>query len=115
MHANLRSPPFPKLDFPKFDGDFPRAWRDECEMFFELYVVHPSLKTRFAALNFRGVAKTWLQTVQRKGRVLDWDQLCEPVMNRFDKNQYQILLKRFQALRQTGSIEDYQAEFEKLA
>jgi len=60
MHVNLHSPPFPKLDFPKIDGDFPHAWQDECEMFFELYVVHPSLKTRFATLNFRGVAKTWL-------------------------------------------------------
>jgi len=57
VHANLRSPPSPKLEFPKFDGEFPRAWRDECEMFFEVYAVHPSLKTRFAALNFQGVAK----------------------------------------------------------
>jgi hypothetical protein len=40
VHANLRSLPFPKLDFSKFDGDFPRAWRDECEMFFGFYVVH---------------------------------------------------------------------------
>jgi hypothetical protein len=31
--------------------------------------------------------------------VVDWEQLCELVMNRFDKNQYQILLKRFEALR----------------
>jgi hypothetical protein len=55
------------LEFPKFDGDFPRAWRDECKIFFELYDVHPSLKTRFTALNFWGIAKTWLQTVQGKG------------------------------------------------
>jgi len=103
VRTNFRSPPFPKKDFWKFDGDFPRAWRDECEMFFELYAVQPSLKTRFAALNFRGVAKTWLQTVQRKGRVLDWDRLCELVMNCFDKDQYQLLLKRFDALKQTGS------------
>jgi hypothetical protein len=74
------------LEFPKFDGDFPRAWRDECEIFFELYDVHPSLKTRFVALNFRDIAKTWLQTVQRKGQVVDWVRLCELVMNPFDKN-----------------------------
>ena len=47
--------------------------------------------------------------------MVDWDQLSQLVMNRFDKNQYQILLKRFEALRQTGSVEEYQAEFEKLA
>ena len=84
-------------------------------MFFELYAVHPSLKTRFAALNFRGVAKTWLQTVQRNGRIEDWAQLCDLVMNRFDKNQYQLLLKRFEMLKQSGPVDDYQGEFEKLA
>jgi hypothetical protein len=109
------SPPFPKLEFLKFDGEFPRLWRDECEMFFEVYAVQPSLKTRFATLNFKGVAKTWLQMIQRKGRVEDWEQLCELVMNHFDKNQYQLLLKRFDALRHSGSVDDYQAEFEKLA
>ena len=36
-------------------------------------------------------------------------------MNYFDKDQYQLLLKRFDALKQTGSVEDYQMEFEKLA
>ncbi|XP_066324466.1 uncharacterized protein [Miscanthus floridulus] len=83
------------------------------KMFFKLYAVHPSLKTRFPVLNFRGVAKTWLQTVQRKGRVLDWDQLCELVMNRFDKNQYQLLLKKFEVLKQIASVDEYQTEFEK--
>lgn len=36
-------------------------------------------------------------------------------MERFDKNQYQILLKQFEALKQKGSVEEYQAAFEKLA
>lgn len=49
-------PPFPKLEFPKFDGSNPRLWRDQCLMYFEVYGVHDSLKTRFAALNFQGAA-----------------------------------------------------------
>lgn len=43
--SNLRSPPFPKMEFSKFDGEFPRFWRDQCEVFFKLYAIHPSLKT----------------------------------------------------------------------
>jgi hypothetical protein len=46
---------------------------------------------------------------------VDWEQLCELVMTRFDKNQYHLLLKKFEALRQMGSVDDYQVEFEKLA
>ena len=110
-----RSPPFPKMDFLKFDGEFPRLWRDQCEVYFEVYAVHPSLKTRFATLNFKGAVVTWLQTVQRTGRNVDWDRLCELVMEKFDKHQYQQLLKKFEALRQKSSVEEYQAEFERLA
>lgn len=113
--SNSRSPPFPKMDFPKFYGEFPRLWRDRCEMFFEVYSVPAMLKTRFAALNFRGAAATWLQTVERKGRIVDWGQLCALVMTKFDKNQYQLLLKQFEALRQKGSVEDYQEEFDGMA
>lgn len=54
--VNCRSPPFPKMEFPKFDGEFPRLWRDQCEVFFKVYAVHSSLKTRFATLNFKGMA-----------------------------------------------------------
>lgn len=61
--SNCRSPPFPKMEFPKFDGSFLCSWYDQCEVFFEVYVTHPSLKTRFATLNFKGVALTWFQTV----------------------------------------------------
>lgn len=110
-----RSPPFPKLEFPKFSGSNPRLWKENCEMFFEVYAVDPSLKTRFAALNFQGAAATWLQTVQRRGRVVDWGTLCELVMGKFDKDQYQVLLGQFDALRQSGSVTEYQEEFERLA
>lgn len=46
------------------------------------------MKTRFTTLNFKGAASTWLQTVERRGRIADWDKLCELVMAKFDKDQY---------------------------
>jgi hypothetical protein len=57
-HSVLCSHPFPKLEFPKLDSSNHRLRRDHREMFFELYVVHPSLrqdKTR---------SSTWLVTVE---------------------------------------------------
>lgn len=110
-----RSPPFPQMDFPKFDGEFPRLWRDQCEVYFKVYAVHPSLKTRFATLNLKGAAATWLQTAQRIERIMDWERLCELVMEKFDKHRYQHLLKKFEALRQKWSVEEYQTEFERFA
>ena len=40
-----RSAPFPKLEFPKFDGSNPHLWHDRCEMYFDVYTYHNSLKT----------------------------------------------------------------------
>ena len=54
-------------------------------MFFEVYSVGNTLK---AALNFSGPAATWLQTFERKGRVLDWEEFCAAVFAHFDKDQY---------------------------
>ena len=51
-----RSAPFPKLEFPKFDGSNHCLWRDLCERYFEVYSIVPFLKTWFAALNFTGPA-----------------------------------------------------------
>jgi len=52
--SSSRSPPFPKMEFPNFDGSNPRLWHDNCEIYFEVYAVDQSLKTKFAALNFQG-------------------------------------------------------------
>ena len=88
-----RHTPLPKLDFPKFDGDNPRLWRDRCEIFFEVYSVGDHLKTRFVALNFTGATASWLQTAERHGRELDWARFCQAVFDRFDRHQYQIQLR----------------------
>lgn len=52
------SAPFPKLEFPKFDGSKPHLWHDRCKMYFDVYTDHDSLKTQFAMLNFQGTAAT---------------------------------------------------------
>jgi hypothetical protein len=80
------------MEFPKFDGSNPRWWRDQCELYFEVYVVQALMKMRFAKLNFKGVASTWLHTVERRGQIRDWDQHCKLVLDKFDKDQYYILL-----------------------
>jgi len=98
-----------------FDGTNPRVWVDRCEMFFELYSVTESLKTRFAALNFTGVATSWLQTYELRGRVTSWSTLCKVVCDRFDLDQYQTFLRQLDSLKQTGSMTEYYEQFEHLS
>jgi len=103
----IRSNHVPKLKFPVFDGTNPRLWVDRCEMYFELYPVTESLKTRLAALNFTGVAASWLQTYELRGRVTSWTTLCKAVCDRFDRDQYQTFLRQLDSLKQTGSVTEY--------
>ena len=95
------------MEFPKFDGSNPRLWRDQCEVYFEVYAVEEMMKTCFALLNFKGSTDTWLQTVERRGRIVDWSKLYELVMAKYDKDQYQILLRQMDSLKQTSSVLEY--------
>ncbi|CAD6253645.1 unnamed protein product [Miscanthus lutarioriparius] len=95
------------MEFPKFDGSNPRWWRDQCEIYFEVYPVHATMKTRFTTLNFKKPAATWLQTVQRHGRIVEWERLRELVMAKFEKDQYEVLLRQFGALKLTASVLEY--------
>lgn len=55
-------------------------------MYFEVYSVSPTLKTRFTAFNLKGTAAAWLQTFERRGRVLDWDTFCATILDRYDRD-----------------------------
>ena len=46
----------PKMDFPKFEGENPKVWQQDCETYFELYHIHDTLRTRYGSLNFCGTA-----------------------------------------------------------
>ena len=71
---------------------------------FEVCAVHPALKTRFAALNFIAPASTWLQTMERRGRIIDWAKLCELVFAKYDKDQQALMLRHLEALKQTSLV-----------
>jgi hypothetical protein len=59
----------PKMEFPKFDGENPKLWQQECETYFELYHILPALQTRYASLNFKGTAALWLRNVEAKEKL----------------------------------------------
>ena len=67
---NFRAPA-PKIEFPTFNGENPKLWQQQCETYFEVFRVHPSLRTSYAALGFQGNAALWFQSVEAAGRVQD--------------------------------------------
>jgi hypothetical protein len=45
--------------------------------------------------------------MERRGRIGDWTKLCDPVMAKYDKDQYQVLLRWLDSLKQTTSVLEY--------
>jgi hypothetical protein len=65
----------PKMDFPKFDGTDPMIWKDNCEIYFEIFGISEMMKVKFAMLNFVGNAALWLKTVQSEQYIIHWEDL----------------------------------------
>ena len=68
-------------------------------MYFDVYAVNAAMKTLFAALNFVGAAALWLQTVERRGRISDWEKFCHLVFQKFDRDQYKNRLRHLDSLQ----------------
>jgi hypothetical protein len=78
--------PAPKIEFPKFDGENPKLWQQQCETYFEVFRVQPCLCTRYAALGFQGNAALWFQGLEATCRVEEWSVMCRLVHDYFGKN-----------------------------
>ncbi|XBJ04555.1 hypothetical protein VPH35_023472 [Triticum aestivum] len=106
-------PRLPKSDFPKFTGDNPKWWKEQCEKYFKMYHVNPELWVDFATMHFTGNAALWLQTFEAMHSVDSWPALCVGVFAKFNKNQYAKLMDMFFAFRQVASVDEYAHTFEE--
>ena len=104
----------PKMDFPKFDGTDPSVWKDNCEMYFEIYGISETMKVKFAMLNFVGNASLWLKTLQSKQQIILWHDLHLPVEAYWGKNKFNLYMRQILAIRQVDSVEVYTEKFKHL-
>jgi hypothetical protein len=89
----------PKMDFPKFDGTDPTIWKDNCEMYFEIYGISEMMKVKFAMLNFIGNAALWLKTVQSKQYIIHWEDLYRAVESYWGKNKFNLLMRQILTIK----------------
>ena len=104
----------PKMDFPKFDGTDPSVWKDNCEMYFEIYGISETMKVKFAMLNFVGDAALWLKTLQAKHQIVLWQDLALPVEAYWGKNKFNLCMRQILALKQVDTVEVYTVKFKHL-
>lgn len=102
----------PKVDFPKFDGEHPKIWKEKCEKYFAMYNVPPRIWAQFATLHFIGTAALWLQTFEAQHTIDCWAELCVAVDGKFEKDLYANHMRYFLSLKQVGSVIEYYEKFE---
>ncbi|KAK6127658.1 hypothetical protein DH2020_038574 [Rehmannia glutinosa] len=114
-HGMQISSPLPKIDFPRFDGNHPRAWILKCNGYFKLIPNIPdSQKVTLASMHFEGKAAQWYQNFNTHQLEMTWAQFLEVVSSRFEELRETKIIGEFNKLKHTGSYTDYVERFEEL-
>jgi hypothetical protein len=105
---------WPKIPFPKFDGEKPKLWQSWCENYFDMSSVDKSNWVRIASMYFDKAAARWLQSIEHRAKYLDWTAFCQLVHDRFGRDQHELLIRQLLHIKQTGSVVEYVEEFSQL-
>jgi hypothetical protein len=62
-------------------------------------------------MHFDASSARWLQSVEDKLRSCSWHQFSAMVINRFGRNQHELLVRQLFHIKQTSTIEDYIERF----
>jgi hypothetical protein len=109
-----RFPPPPRVDFPLFDGDNPRAWRLKCKAYFQVCSMHPDTWVNCAAMYFIDGALSWLQSSKAHLHFPVWKDFASAICTQFGRADFQHHLRLFNKLRQTGTVAEYASKFNEL-
>jgi hypothetical protein len=104
----------PKMSFPRFSGEHPRVWRDQCLDYFRVFNITPSLWYTTASLHLEGNAAIWLQSYKQRHTIRGWPQFITAVESEFGADDQRKSMKSLLQLRQTEAVQAYIVEFQSL-
>ncbi|GKE58517.1 ty3-gypsy retrotransposon protein, partial [Tanacetum coccineum] len=103
-----------RLDVPKFSGTDPESWIFSITKYFSLLNTLVDQWLRIVGFNLEGEAAEWFRWMTRNGLFTNWDAFVDSVKNRFGPSKYEDPQGALSKLLQTGTVAQYQSEFEKL-
>ncbi|CAN6328732.1 unnamed protein product [Urochloa humidicola] len=104
----------PKLPFPKFDGENPKLWISRCEDYFDLFDLEPNRWVKIATMYFSDAAGRWLQSMEKRVKSSSWPEFCKLVLDRFGREQHEILVWQLLHIKQSGAVKEYVERFASL-
>jgi hypothetical protein len=109
-------PPFrnPKIEMGTFDGTDALDWLFQAEQFFLFYNIAPENRLPMVAFYMKGEALGWYKWMFKNHELTDWPSFSRALELRFGPSTYENHQAQLFKLKQTGSVSEYQAIFEKL-
>ncbi|CAO2169428.1 unnamed protein product [Urochloa humidicola] len=104
----------PKINFPWFDGENPKLWIGRCEDYFELMDIAPHRWVKLSSMHLTEAAARWLQSVESKVKTSSWSEFGKMVLERFGRDQHEILVRQLLHIKQSSSVKDYIDRFSAL-
>ncbi|XP_052204119.1 uncharacterized protein LOC127809399 [Diospyros lotus] len=109
----------PRLQFPTFNSEDPISWLSRANQFFKSQDITSQEKVDYAAYFLEGEANHWWQwlsrTYESQGKTIRWKDFEQEIRTRFGPTGYMDYDEALSKMQQTGSLRDYQKEFEKVA
>ncbi|XP_031479939.1 uncharacterized protein LOC116250456 [Nymphaea colorata] len=103
------------IEFPRFNGNDPLDWIFQVEEYFTCQMIPREEWLHTATLHFDGEARRWLRWLKMKEPVETWGEFREALTLRFGESAYVDYDIELRNLRQTSTVQEYQARFENLA
>ncbi|KAK5847245.1 hypothetical protein PVK06_003550 [Gossypium arboreum] len=115
QHGGAMVPRYSKMEFPTYDrvGD-PLGWLKRCEIFFGNQRTNEEDKVGLASFHLLGEAQLWFDQIEEEEANLDWERFRECCHIRFGPPMSNNPLGELANLRQTGTVEEYQRQFQSL-
>jgi hypothetical protein len=104
----------PKLNFPTFDGTYPKLWQKRCEDYFEMYATETFVWVKVSTMHFVGAAARWLQSIEPRLPSMSWRQFCQAIHDRFGREQHELVIRKLFHIKQTSTVQDYVDRFSEL-
>ncbi|WJZ90933.1 hypothetical protein VitviT2T_010048 [Vitis vinifera] len=107
-----------KLEFPRYSSNDPTEWFNKVDQFFEYQGIPAAQKVSLSSFHLESEASQWWQWLRRsyseEGKEVAWVDFEEELWARFGPTECEDFDEALSRVKQMGSLQDYQREFEKL-
>ncbi len=98
---------YPKLAFPTFNREEPKEWSSKCKQYYMIYQIPKLQWVEIATMHFSSRAHKWKEGYLIDKPNINWDELVEAACRRFEGLEIKRLVKEFNKLMQTSTLERY--------